>query len=85
MLGSKFRGNSSGYWTKPIPCEKVHAKNVHGHVYTISGEGDLLAYEYRNGPTPDNIAQIDSVFFHEFTDFLKSNMLGGVLGLEVGG
>lgn len=83
MLGSRFQGNSLGYWTKPIPCEKVHAKDVHGHIFTISGEGDLLAYEYRNGPTPDKIAQIDSGFFHEFTEFLKSNKLEGVVGLEV--
>ena len=83
MLGSKFRGSSSGYWTKPTPCEKVHVNDVHGHVYTISGENGLLVYEYRDGPTPDNIPQIDRKFFYEFTEFLKSNNLEGVLGLEV--
>lgn len=83
MLGSMFTGHSSGYWTKPIPYDKIHAKDVHGHIYTISAENDLLAYEYREGTAPDNIAKIDAAFFHEFTKYLGSNKLGGVLGLEV--
>lgn len=83
MLGSTFRGKSSGYWTTPIPCEEMLATDVHGHIYTISAQNHLLAYEYRGGAPPDNVDKIDPAFFDEFTNYLTSNKLGGILGLQV--
>lgn len=83
MLGSIFRGVSSVCWTKPIVCDNVPAEAIHGHIYTISAENQPLAYEYREGTAPENVNKIDLAFFHEFTDYLISNKLGGILGLEV--
>lgn len=83
MLGSAFSGDSSGYWTKPLLWKDIGLKNVHGHIYIISKEHDLLAYEYREGIAPKNADGINSAFFHEFVEYLISNELAGVLGLEV--
>ena len=83
MLGSMFRRELSGYWTKPTPFETVLANPVHGHIYTLSSDNRLLAYEYRDGLTPKNVTDIDQAFFQELSTYLTSNKLAGLLGLEV--
>ena len=83
MLGSTFKRELSGYWTKPTPCETILASPVHGHIYTLSPDNRLLAYEYREGCTPKSVDEIDTGFFHELSKYLISNKLAGLLGLEV--
>lgn len=83
MLGSIFSGDPSGYWTRPTPWKHVGAKMVHGHIYTVTEEHGLLAYEYREGIAPKNVEGVNSAFFHEFIDYIESNQLGGIIGLEV--
>ena len=83
MLGSTFRDDSSVYWTKPIPCTDVLAKNLHGHIYMISADNSLVAYEYRVGSPPDDVDEIDPAFFIEFINYLLSNKLEGILGLQI--
>lgn len=83
MLGSMFRRELSGYWTKPTPCETTVANPVHGHIYTLSSDNRLLAYEYREGCAPKSVDEINMGFFDELSRFLISNKLVGLLGLEV--
>lgn len=83
MLGSMFRRVLSGYWTKPTPFETILANPVHGHIYTLSSDNRLLAYEYREGLVPKNVAGIDHAFFRELSKYLRSNKLAGLLALEV--
>ena len=83
MLGSRFRGRLSGYWTKPTPFEAIIPNPVHGHVYILSPDNRLLAYEYREGDAPKGVADINQAFFVELSEYLSSNQLSGLLGLEV--
>ena len=83
MLGSTFRRELSGYWTKPTLYETTLANSVHGHIYTLSSDTRLIAYEYREGGAPKNVDEIDTGFFHELSKYLIPNKLVGLLGLEV--
>ena len=83
MLGSMFRDDSSVYWTRPSFYKDVLAKDVHGHIYKVTADNHLLAYEYREGTPPDNVATIDPAFFHEFIKYLLSHKLEGILGLQI--
>lgn len=78
-----FRRELSGYWTKPTPFEIILANPVHGHIYTLSSDNRLPAYEYRDGLTPKNVTDINEAFFQELSTYLTSNMLAGLLSLEV--
>jgi len=83
MVGSSFKGRLSGYWTKPTPFEATISKPIHGHIYTLSPDDRLLAYEYREGDAPKGIADINQAFFVELSNYLSSNQLAGLLGLQV--
>ena len=83
MLGSMFRCELSGYWTKLTPFETILANPVHGQIYTLSSDNRLLAYEYREGLVPKNVVDIDHAFFRELFKFLRLNKLAGLLALEL--
>ncbi|KAJ5494020.1 hypothetical protein N7463_010107 [Penicillium fimorum] len=71
----------SGCWTKPIPIEDVHTVNVYGHIFKLSTDGKLVAYEYREG-SPTNVSEIDPSFFEEIFKFLLEHNLTDILGLQ---
>lgn len=81
MLGSRF--NTTGWWTKPTQIEAMALAPFHGHVYTLSLDNGLTAYEYRQGGPPGRISEIDPVFFEDFADYLVEHGLDQVLALEV--
>jgi len=83
MSGSRFRGERSGGWTKPTPFESILGNHVHGHIYILSPDNRLLPYEYRDGGAPKHAAGVAQIFFRELSEYLISNKLAGVLGLEV--
>lgn len=83
MLGSSLKGQLSGYWTKPTPSEVIIPNPIHGHIYILSPDNRLLAYEYREGDAPKCVADINQAFFGELSKYLSSNQLTGLLGLEV--
>ncbi len=83
MLGSNFKGRLSGCWTKPTPFEATIPNPIHGHIYTLSPDNRLLAYEYREGDAPKCVTDINQAFFVELSKYLSSNQLAGLLGLEV--
>lgn len=83
MLGTIFEGRLSCCWTKPSPFEAILSKPVHGHIYTFSPDHHLLPYEYRDGDVPKGVTDIDQAFFWELSEYLSSNKLAELLGLEV--
>ena len=83
MLGLMFRRELSGYWTKPTSFETILSNPIHGHIYTLFLDNRFLAYKYREGLVPKNVANIDYAFFRELFKFLRSNKLAGLLALEV--
>ncbi|KAJ5111796.1 hypothetical protein NUU61_001426 [Penicillium alfredii] len=70
-----------GCWTKPIPVEDVDTANVHGHIFKLSTDGKLEAYEYREGP-PINVSEVDPSFFEELFGYLLEHNLTDVFGLQ---
>lgn len=80
MLGHYFE-SPRGCWTKPIPIKDVDTANIHGHIFKLSTDGKLVAYEYREGP-PINVSEIDPSFFNEIFGYLVKNNLTDTIGLQ---
>jgi hypothetical protein len=81
MLGTSF-ADPSGFFTKPTSIQNINLEDVHGHIFMLSPDNRLVAYEYREGP-PNEIAGTDPAFFQELIDYLQKNALASVLGLQV--
>jgi hypothetical protein len=81
MLGTSFE-NPSGCWTKPTSIQDINSEDIHGHIFMLSPDNRLVAYEYREGP-PNDIAGTDPTFFQELIEYLQKNALASVLGLQV--
>ncbi|KAL1863948.1 hypothetical protein VTK73DRAFT_6305 [Phialemonium thermophilum] len=48
MLGSAI-GDGLGCWTKTTSIGSIKLDRVHGHIFMLSDDNDLVAYEYRGG------------------------------------
>jgi hypothetical protein len=80
MLGHYFE-NPTGCWTKPVPIADVDTLNIHGHIFKLSKDGILVAYEYREGP-PTNVSGIDLPFLEEVFRYLLDHDLTDTFGLQ---
>ena len=58
-------------------------KPSHGHIYVSSEKHGLVAYEYRRGRSSESVASINHGFFQDLVQYLSSNNLAHLLGLEV--
>lgn len=81
MLGTSF-AKPSGCWTKPTKIQDINPEDIHGHIFMLSPDNRLVAYEYREGP-PDDMTDTDPAFFQELIEYLQKNALASVLGLQV--
>ncbi|KAF2970068.1 hypothetical protein GQX73_g3520 [Xylaria multiplex] len=81
MLGTALT-SVRGCWTKPTSIDDIDPAGIHGHIFKLTSKGELQAYEYREGPTM-NLAGVDAAFFHELIQYLKTNNLVDLLGLQV--
>lgn len=81
MLGHSIE-EPSGCWTKPTDLCHITPEDIHGHVFRISGDGHLVAYECRDG-RPVDFESVNPAFFHEFIYYLRTKGLTNVLGLQV--
>ncbi|KAI1483477.1 hypothetical protein F4774DRAFT_163713 [Daldinia eschscholtzii] len=72
----------SGYWTKPVDLRDLDSSNIHGHIFALTSSGCFTAYEFRTGLLP-KLSHIAVEFFDDVAEYLQSNQLGDVLGLEV--
>lgn len=91
MLGSTVT-ELSGFWTRPTPISDIELQNIHPHIISADvtsckSEGEnnnvhLFPSEFREGP-PTSFENIDSQFFTEFIDCLRTKGLENALGLEV--
>ncbi|KAJ5783165.1 hypothetical protein N7457_004939 [Penicillium paradoxum] len=80
MLGHYFE-SPAGCWTKPVPIEEVDTSNIHGHIFKLSKDGKLVAYEYREG-LPTDVSEIDPCFFEEVFKYLLDHDLTDTFGLQ---
>ena len=83
MLSSSFKDRLSDYWIKPTPFEAMNSNPIHEHIYTLSPNNRLLAYEYREDDAPKCAADINQAFFEKLFKYLSSNQLTELLGLKV--
>jgi len=81
MLGTALT-SVRGCWTKPTSIADLKPAEIHGHIFTLTGNGEMQAYEYREGPTT-NLDGVNSAFFQELAEYLQANDLMHLLGLEV--
>lgn len=61
--------------------DAVELSNVHGHIFVLTSD-DFIAYEYQDGPIPD-LSSVGKEFFADFIDYLITNGLANLLGLQV--
>ena len=55
--------------------------NVHGHIFVLTDHG-FHPYEYQTGPLP-NLSGVDSAFLLELAEYLITNKLSKLVGLQV--
>lgn len=83
MYGTSFERGISGWLTRSVHVDEIPANNVHGHIFALSADDKLLAYEYREGVPPQSLAGIPAGFFRDLISYLRDNRLESVLGLEI--
>ncbi|EFY91461.1 hypothetical protein J3458_005691 [Metarhizium acridum] len=73
-----------GKWMKPAQFDSLDSNNVHGIVFKLNTEGNcLVPFEFAEGPIPvskDDNTHAD--FVNDFVDYVKSNNLSNVIGLQ---
>jgi len=68
-------------WARPTAIRTVDLSNVHGHIFVLTNY-NFHAYEYQTGPLPD-LSGVDSAFFLELAEYLITNKLSKLVGLQV--
>lgn len=81
MLGTALK-SVRGCWTKPTRITDINPTEIHGHIFRLTGSGEMQAYEYREGLTT-NLDGADPAFFQELAEYLQANNLANLLGLQV--
>jgi hypothetical protein len=68
-------------WVRPTAIRNVDLSNVHGHIFVLTNHG-FHPYEYQTGPLP-NLSGVDSAFLLELAEYLITNKLSKLVGLQV--
>ena len=68
-------------WAKVSLIQNVDLSSVHGHIFVLTDHG-FRPYEYQTGPAPD-LSRVNDAFIPELADFLSSNNLTELVGLQV--
>jgi hypothetical protein len=67
-------------WAKATTNQTIDLSNVHGHIFVLTDHG-FHPYEYQIGPVPD-LSGIDSNFLPDLAQFLNTNNLAMLVGLQ---
>ncbi|CAG8904820.1 unnamed protein product [Penicillium nalgiovense] len=81
MLGTALESRG-GCWTRPTRIVDVDPAEIHGHIFKFTCNGEMQAYEYREGSVP-NLDGVDLSFFKHLADYVRDNDLESLLGLQV--
>lgn len=68
-------------WARTTAIQIVDLSNVHGHIFVLTDHG-FHPYEYQTGPVPD-LFGVDSAFLPELADYLNTNNLSTLIGLQI--
>lgn len=68
-------------WARPTTIRSVDLSNVHGHIFVLTEHG-FHPYEYQTGVLPD-LSGLNSTFLPELADYLRTNRLSTLIGLQV--
>lgn len=68
-------------WAKATAVQAMDLGNMHGHIFVLT-ENVFHPYEYQVGPAPD-MSQVDGAFILELADYLNTNNLAKLLGLQI--
>ncbi|KAG7103872.1 hypothetical protein HYQ45_018641 [Verticillium longisporum] len=80
MVGTKFQ-DPDMRWAKATDIKKLKQSSVYGHIFVLVN-GGLCAYEFQDGPLPD-LSNVGHGFLAEFSCYITSNNLAGLIGLQV--
>ena len=80
LLGTNFQC-PNGRWAEATEISSIDPSTVHGHIYVLTNDG-FCAYEYQDGPMP-NLTIVGKDFLPEFVNYLVTNNLTHLLGLQV--
>lgn len=68
-------------WARTTTIQTMDLSNVHGHIFVLTDHG-FHPYEYQAGPAPD-LSGVNSAFLPELTDYLNTNNLSALVGLQI--
>ncbi|POR39632.1 Uncharacterized protein TPAR_00172 [Tolypocladium paradoxum] len=68
-------------WGKATTMQTMDLSNVHGRIFVLTDRG-FHPHEYQIGPVPD-LSRVDGTFLPELADFLSTNNLAMLVGLQV--
>ncbi|CRK44647.1 hypothetical protein BN1723_006240 [Verticillium longisporum] len=80
MVGTNFQ-DPDMRWAKTTDIKKLEQSSVYGHIFVLVNSG-LCAYEFQDGPLPD-LSNVGHGFLAEFSCYITSNNLAGLIGLRV--
>jgi hypothetical protein len=67
-------------WARTTAIQTVDLSNMHRHIFVLIDHG-FHPYEYQTGPVPD-LSGVDSAFLPELADYLNTNNLSTLVGLQ---
>jgi hypothetical protein len=79
-LGSNFE-NPCDRWTKVTEIDTIELSTIHRHIFVFTRDS-FIVYEYQDGPIL-NLSSVRKEFFANFIDYLVTNGLTNLLGLQV--
>jgi hypothetical protein len=68
-------------WARTTAIDTMDLSNVHGHIFVLTDHG-FHPYEYQAGSVPD-LSGVNSAFLPELADYLNTNNLSTVIGLQI--
>jgi hypothetical protein len=82
MFSTKLKNSVSGCWTKAKDKADVDVTQVRGQMFKLARDHRLVAYKLEEGQVPGHSFD-NETFIREFCDYLMTNRLTEVLGLQV--
>jgi hypothetical protein len=81
MLSTHLQTPRAGCWNRATKMNGVDASRVRGHMFKLAGKGKLVAYKLEHAPVSD-FGLDNTAFFEEFVEYVKSEGLADLLGLQ---
>lgn len=82
MLSTQLQTPGGGCWNRATKMNGVDTSRVRGQMFKLAGNGKLLAYKLEHAPVSD-FDLGSTAFFQEFVEYVSSEGLTDLLGLQM--